>query len=128
MVMPVLVILLVLPLYFGRYFYHYTAAHNAAQNAARYLSQIPLADISNPDRAPLAAAVANQMVTMMLAELTPGPYPPSVQINCGNNQCAGFTTPSTVSVNIQILVVDFFFPTNLNIPLEVNVEMPYLGR
>jgi len=126
--MPFLVMLLIVPLYYGRVFYHYTISHNAAQSAARYLSRIPVAEITNPERAPLAASVANQMITMMLAEITPGPYPPNIQVSCGTSSCAGLIKPLTVSVTIQILVVDFFFPTNLSIPFEVVVQMPYLGR
>lgn len=123
-----MVMLLIFPLYFGRLYYHYTVAQNAAQNAARYLSRIPVAEITNTDRAPLVAAVANDMVTLMLAELKPGPSDPNIQINCGSSPCAGLSRPLTVKVSVQILVVDIFFPTTLSIPFDVVVQMPYLGR
>lgn len=127
-VMPILVILLVFPLYLGRYFYHYTIAQNAAQNAARYLSKIPVTEMTDPNRAAPVVSVANQIVAQMLAELVPGPYAPNVSVLCGSNQCAGLVRPQTVTVSIQILVVDIFFPTNMSLPVDVSIQMPYLGR
>lgn len=128
LVMPILLLLLVTPLYLGRYFYHYTVAQHAAQNSARYLSQVPLLEIVNPDRAKLAANVANEMVIQMLAELAPGPVVPNYDVSCGSNKCAGVIRPTTVTVSIQILVVDIFFPTAMSMPFEVTVRTPYIGR
>lgn len=126
--MPILVLLLVTPLYFGRYFYHYTAAHHAAQHSARYLSQVPVFEITNPDRAKLVTNVANEMVNQMLGELVYGPLEKNVDVSCGRNKCAGLNRPTTVTVSIQMQVVDIFFPTSMSMVVETTVETPYIGR
>lgn len=130
LLLPLLVMMLAFPAYLGRVFWHYTMIEHAAQDAARYLSKVPVSEISNPARAATVAAVANQIVAAELAELAPGKYPYALTVTCGNGICVGFNTPPTVGVNIQVLVQDVLFPgsTHLSLPIEANVTYPYLGR
>lgn len=129
LLIPLVVILMTFPLYIGWYQYHLITAQTAAQNAARYLSKIPLAEMTNQHRAPAVVAVAQQMASVMLEELNPG-APPSITISCNNFNCSGNARPTTVSVNIQMTVEDIFFPsiTQMSYPILVTAQLPYLGR
>lgn len=130
LLVPLLLVLLALPLYLGRYTWHYTAAQVAATNAARYMSAIPVAELTNPYRAPAVANVAYQIVDAHLIELAPGPFAPSVLVQCDNTHCIGASKPRTVTVNVQIIVRDVFFPTmsRMSMTATVKVTYPYLGR
>lgn len=130
LLVPLLLLLLAVPLYLGRYTWHYTAAQVAATNAARYMSAIPVAELTNPYRAPAVANVAYQIVDAHLVELAPGPFAPSVFAQCDNSHCIGAGRPRTVSVNVQIIVQDIFFPrvSALSMTATVKVTYPYLGR
>ncbi|HWW73127.1 MAG TPA: TadE family protein [Duganella sp.] len=130
LMMPILVLMLVMPLYLGRVFWHYTVIEHAAQDAARYLSKIPVAELSNPARAPTVVAAANAIVAEELAELSPGGYGYGLLISCDGSVCLGFSKPATVRVNISLLIQDIFFPglNSLSIPLYADVSYPYLGR
>ena len=108
-ILPVAVLLLAFPLYFGRVFWHYTVAQKAAQDAARYLASVPLIDMKDPLRVGHAVAVAQDIALAETAELNPGPYAPSITVLCDGLSCAGFSTPATVRVGIQLYMVDFFF-------------------
>lgn len=129
-ILPVLVLMLAFPLYLGRVYWHYTVLQHAAQDAARYLSKVPVSELSNPARAADVAEVAREIVRMELAELAPGAYPPDVIIACNNVNCLGYATPTTVRVSIQLLMEDIFFSgyTQVMIPLSVDVTFPYMGR
>ena len=127
--LPVMLILLVLPLYLGWYLYHQTVAQTATQHAARYLSKIPLSEMTNPYRAATVAAVANQIAAEMLAELRPGGIAPSISAACDNVPCVGANKPTTVSVSIQITVEDIFYPDpSRSHSISVTTKLPYLGR
>lgn len=130
MLIPLLLVLLAFPLYLGRYFWHYTAAHTAAQNAARYMSAIPSAELTNPSRAPVVTDVARQIAKAHLAELSPGAFPPAIQVVCDSYLCIGASRPKRVTVGVQIIVEDVFFPqvSGLWLPISIQVSYPYLGR
>lgn len=131
LLMPIFVMMLALPLYMGRYCYHYSAAHAAATSAAQYLSKIPLSEMTNTTRAPIVTAVAREIAGEMLAELKPGLGQPSVAIDCGSGlPCMGVVKPAFVTVHVQMVVADFFFPkrTQLRLPIVVSVRLPYIGR
>lgn len=130
LLLPLLVLLLSVPLYLGRVLWHYTAIERAAQDAARYLSRVPLSEMSNPARAPAAVAVANALVAEELAELRPGGYPYLLLVSCDGVTCGGYSTPATVTVGIQLYMDDTGFPasTGGTLPLAAYVSLAYLGR
>ncbi len=129
-VMPVLVLLLMFPLFLGRVFWHYTVIQHAAQDAARYLSRIPVSEITNSARASTVAAVAKTIVAEEMAELAPGGDPPDVVTACDGGNCMGYAKPSNVRVFIQMRIVDIFFSgyTYPALTLTVDVTYPYQGR
>lgn len=135
-ILPYMVFLLAFLLLFGRAFFHYGAAQQAARDAARYLSSVPPIALSTSARAGNELAFAKAIANMELAELTPGPNPPFVQILCiGGGICSGFgATPTSINVQIVINLVDDIFPlytlpvAGLNgLTLAVNVTMRYVG-
>jgi TadE-like protein len=130
LLLPLVVILMAFPLYIGWYQYHVIKAQTAAQNTVRFLSKIPISEMSNPFRAPVVVGVAQRMADVMLAELKPGYFPPTVTILCNGAICSGNIRPTTVSVNIQMTVYDIFFPnvTQLSAPIFVTAQLPYMGR
>lgn len=130
LLLPVFLLLLTLPLYFGRVFWHYTVIQNAAQDAARYLSSVPQIEMKDPSRIAGVLGVANAIIGAEVAELNPGSYPPAVGIQCNGAVCAGFSLPSTVSVNVQLLMEDIFFfnATGLSIPMTAVATYPYVGH
>ncbi|MET0267993.1 MAG: TadE family protein [Duganella sp.] len=130
LIMPMLVMMLAFTLYFGRFYWHYTTAQNAASSAVRYLSTIPHADIINPYRAPMAAAVAYEIVAAQLAQLSPGPILPSVMVSCDMGHCFGGAPPATVSITIKLAVEDMIFPglTSMSVITVVTASSPYFGR
>jgi Flp pilus assembly protein TadG len=130
LLLPLFVMMLVFPVYLGRVFWHYTVIEHAAQDAARYLSKVPLSEMTNPGRAATVVAVANQIVVAELAELAPGKYPYTLAVACNNAVCGGFIEPATVGVTIQVYMEDVLFPgtTHLRLPLEADVTYPYLRR
>ena len=128
-VMPVLVLLLMFPLYLGRVFWHYTVIQHAAQDAARYLSRVPVSEITNSTRASSVAAVAKTIVDEEMAELAPGSAAPDVLVTCGGGNCVGLSKPTTVRVFIQLQVEDIFFSIYTStLILTVDVTYPYQGN
>ncbi|KQQ31976.1 hypothetical protein ASF61_16705 [Duganella sp. Leaf126] len=130
LVLPLLLLLLAFPLYLGRYMLHYSTAQAAAASAADYLSRIPLGDITSTYKAPGAAAIATEIVDEMLADLRPGGAPPLVTIQCDGFSCGSAAKPATVTVRIYLTVEDLFFRdvTQMTLPVNVTVEVPYRGR
>lgn len=110
-ILPVILIMLALPLFFGRVMWHYTAAQKAAYDAARYLSSVPRGEIKDPAKIGYVVALAKSIVQAETGELNSGPYPPVVSVLCDNVECSGYTVPTAVTVNVQLDVIDIFFPT-----------------
>jgi Flp pilus assembly protein TadG len=129
MVLPVLVLLLMFPLYLGRVFWHYTVIQHAAQDAARYLSRVPVSEITNTTRVASVAAVAQTIVAEEMADLAPGSVAPNVEVKCGAGNCTGFTKPSTVRVFIELQIEDIFFSVyTYPLTLSADVTYPYQGN
>lgn len=109
--LPVMIIMLAVPLLFGRVFWHYTVAQKASQDAVRFLASANAAEIKTPGagggEAPIAA-VARAIVMAEIAELNPGPYPPSVNVLCDGFICAGFRIPGKVTVSVRMPIYDEF--------------------
>lgn len=129
LILPFMVLMLAAPLYFGRVFWHYSVVERAAGDAARYLASVPIAEMKDPNRAGDVVAVAQAIVATEISELNPGNFPPGVTIQCDNLGCFGFSTPSTVSVGIQLYVENVFFPGiwSMSLPVTANVCYPYIG-
>lgn len=127
---PVLLTLLMLTLFLGRAMWHYSAALNAAQDAARYLSSAPSADMKDIGQVGYVVAAAQSIVAAELAELNPGPNPPTITIACDIAQCDGYSLPATVTVVVRINMVDLYFPLAppISIPLTASVVVPYGGQ
>jgi Flp pilus assembly protein TadG len=130
LLLPIFLVLLMLPLYFGRVFWHYSVVQSAAQDAARYLSSVPQIEMKDPNKIAAVVSVANTIITAEIAELNPGNYAPVVTVQCGSATCSGFALPSTVTVNIQLLMEDIFFSnaTALSIPMTAVATFPYVGH
>lgn len=128
-VMPVLVLLLMFPLYLGRVFWHYTVLQHAAQDAARYLSRVPVSEITNTTRVSIVATMARTIADEEMAELAPGSTAPYVEVRCGLSACTGQSKPSTVTVFIELPIEDIFFSVHTYpLVLNVNVAYPYQGN
>lgn len=128
--LPLLVILLGAPLFIGRILWHYTVAQKAAHDAARYLSSVSEAEIKTPALAPAAVAVARDIANAELADLNPGPYPPSVTITCDAALCDGYSVPTTVRVIVRMEMHDPFFATQYagdGLLISADVQMSFLG-
>lgn len=108
LILPILIVLLAVPLYFGRVFWHYTVAQKAAHDAARYLTTAPLTQMRNPSQVGHAVAVAQAIVDAEIGELNPGPYRPTVAIQCDGVPCDGFIAPATIRVHIRMPMYDLF--------------------
>jgi len=134
LLLPIFVFLMSFPLFLGRYFWHYTAAQKAAQDAARYLSTISEQEMRDPALAPAAAALANDIVQMEIAELDTGGLRPRVAVQCGGIPCMGVTTsplPETVAVIVQMDMLDHIFGLDFGrygLRLNVRYEVRYVGK
>jgi hypothetical protein len=130
LLLPIFLALLSLPLYFGRVFWHYTVVQNAAQDAARYLSSVPQIEIKDPSQIGAVVAVAGAIIAAETAQLNPGTYAPTVAILCNGGVCGGFSIPLTVTVHIELLMEDVFFPnaTGLSVPIAADAAYPYVGH
>lgn len=134
LLLPVLVSMLALTMFFGRVLWHYTAAQKAAHDAARYMSTVPLTDM-HWTRIEETVNVADQILDEELGELNPGEIPVSSAVRCDDWECNGLTTPTTVSVRVQMRMSDPIFGTltqaitgNNSLLLTAIVTMPYSGR
>ena len=133
-ILPVLIILLTFPIFFGRVFMHYTVAQKAAHDAARYLSSIPLVEMTDQTRSGSAASIARQIADAELAELHPGHRSHIyVDVLCDGLTC-GFSTPTLITVSVRMRMFDDFFNNftweavgNNGIPLEATISVPYSG-
>jgi Flp pilus assembly protein TadG len=107
--LPTMIIMLAAPLLFGRVFWHYTVAQKAAQDAVRFLAAANAAEIKTPGaggaEAPVAA-VARAIVLAEIAELSPGPYTPGVDVLCDGGTCFGFLIPTRVTVRVTMPIYD----------------------
>ncbi|WP_084669772.1 TadE/TadG family type IV pilus assembly protein [Duganella zoogloeoides] len=130
LVLPLLLVMLAFPLYFGRYCYHYSVAHAAATSAATFMSKVPLGDMLNTTKAPVAISVAKEIIGAMTAELNPGPSKPFIAIDCVQSNCGGNSKPNVVRVSIEMTMEDIFFRdvTQLSLPIYVSITLPYRGR
>ena len=108
-ILPVIVILITFPIFFARLFMHYSVAQKAAHDAAIYLSNIPLAEMSDYDRSLDAADVAAAIATEELAELRPGKGKKAViQVQCDGGPC-GTATPVDITVHVRMRMYDDLF-------------------
>lgn len=109
--LPWILVMLAAPLLFGRVCWHYTVAQKAAQDAVRFLAAANPAEIKTPGaggtEAPIAA-VARAIVMAEIAELSPGPYSPGVDVLCDGRTCFGFQIPANVTVGVTIPIYDEF--------------------
>ena len=133
--LPLLLVLLVFPLFFGRIFWHYAVLQKAAHDAARYLATVPLVEMNNPARGPLAADLARAIATTETAELYAGENSPvSITVLCDDGNCdAGL--PATVSVLARTRMYDPFFGSVTKpifgedgLLLRAKVVMRYVGQ
>lgn len=135
-ILPVLVALLGVPFFFGRVCMHYAVAEKAAHDAARYLSSIPVTEMKSQARIGAVLDIAQQIYAAETAELNPGPYPATPGFRCNSIPCAGLSVPDTVSVSVQMRVVDIFLPVFTTdytdeeggIVLLTDVTLPYVGK
>lgn len=135
-ILPILVALLAVPFYFGRVLWHYTVAEKAAHDAALYLSSVPVTEMKSQARIAEVVDVAHQIYDLEVAELTPGPYPPTSTFLCGTFVCGGLSIPDTVRVAVQMRVFDDIFDSFTTeykdeeggIVLTADVTLPYVGK
>lgn len=130
LVLPVCVFLLALMLFVGKVLYCYEAAAKAAHDSSRYLSSISKLDMKNPAQIANHVALAQQLIATELNELQLTPYPPSVQISCGDGSCDGYLLPPTVTVSIHLRLVDNMFSGVTGwdaLSVRINVQLPYVG-
>lgn len=135
LIIPILLVVFSYPLFYARYFWHYTVAQKAAQDAARYLSTISRAEMKVGALAQDAAAIASDIATTELADLSPGGSPPTVDIECGTAHCNGVGSrplPDTVRVIVTIDMFDNAFGVvdtgQYGIPITADVVMRYVGN
>lgn len=136
LILPILIMLLAVPFFLGRVFMHYAVAQKAAHDAALYLSSVPITEMKSQGRIGAVLDVAKQIYDLETAELNPGPYPPTPGFMCNNIPCAGLSVPDTVTVSVQMRVLDNFMPlftTNYKdeeggIVLLASVTLPYVGK
>jgi hypothetical protein len=130
LLLPLLLMLLVFVLYFGRVFWIYAAMQKGAQNAARYLSSVPVTVIRNPTNIEAAKTLTELIARQHLAEINPGPYPPSFTVFCDGLQCNGYTVPNTIRVGLVTPVEDLIFPgvSGMTIILTTSVDLSYVGK
>ncbi|MBY0240265.1 MAG: pilus assembly protein [Burkholderiaceae bacterium] len=130
LVLPLLILLLIVPLYFGRVMWHYAAMQKAAQNGARFLASVPLATMRDPNKVGYALQLTDDIVRAHLDELNPGEFPLVIDKDCNDLTCTGYSTPTTVTVGVQMNVQDIFFPesTQMTIGLTAEATVSYLGK
>ena len=130
--LPVCVSIVALMLFLGKVMYCYEVAAKAAHDGSRYLSSISKVDMKNPAQIANHLAITRQMVEMELGELQLSPYPPQVTISCNGLSCVGYTLPQTISVGIELLLIDNMYPdlsgwnANNGIGMNVAAQRPYL--
>jgi hypothetical protein len=128
---PALIVLLSAPLFIGRVLWHYTVVQKAAHDATRYLATVPEAEMRSSTLAPVAAALANDIVAAELADLYPRAAPPVLTIKCNGNTCGGATPWSTVGVRIEMELHDPFFDISYGgddgMLITAEVQMNYIG-
>lgn len=134
-VFPILLIILLSSYYYARYMWHYTAAQKAAQDAARYLSSISVTEMRTPALAKAAAAIATQIATTEMLDVSPAPAEADVQVFCGALNCTGVGSrplPDTIHVYIGLNMTDDLFGAvdtgQYGTPLTVDVTMRYVGN
>ena len=134
LVLPVFVLLLSFLIFLGRYFWHYTAAQKATQDATLYLSTISAQEMRDPALAPAAAAIAQQIMQMELADLKTGGLRPRVEIQCGGEACLGVTSsplPETVTAIVRMDMFDHIFGLDFGrygLRLNVRHDARYVGN
>lgn len=133
LVLAIFVLVLTLPVFIARVLWHYTVIQKAAQDSARYLSLVSHQEMRDPQLAPRAKALAEQIARLEMADLNPGPDAPDVQVFCGQTTCDGLGSrplPDVVRVRIEVNMYDFFGAVGrgrYGLPLTVDYALPYLG-
>ena len=134
-ILPILLAFLLLPYFYARFMWHYTAAQKAAQDAARYLSTISATEMRTAALARSASAVALEIATTEMADVSPAPAAADIQVFCGSVQCTGVGSralPDTVRVWIAVNMTDNLFGAvdtgQYGFPITVDVTMRYVGN
>ncbi len=135
LLIPILLVLFTVPLFVAVYCWHYSAAQRAAQSAARYMSTISVQEMKSSNLSLAAEAIATQIATAQVAELTLAAYAPAVEVYCGGARCIGTGNrplPTTVFVIIRMDMFDQIFNSveagRYGLPITVRVELPYVGN
>lgn len=142
LILPLMLALLTVPLLFGRVFWHYTVAQKAAHDTARYLSEVPLSDITSSQQAKFHYTLARDIAAREMSDLNPGSTPTALTFECnyqpvyalpGYTPCDDVQTPKSLRVTVQIRVFDTIFPqSTLSIAgsdgllLSAQVAVPYV--
>lgn len=136
LIMPTFFVLMACTLLFGQVLLQYQTACKASHDAVRYLSSIPPMDVQNPARIADHTTLARAIVTEEMGTLmSSGLYAPVVTIQCGGAACTGFSTPSSMSVIVQMYVANNVLPgiiLNLfgwpGVAVTATSTLPYVGR
>jgi len=139
LLLPILIPFLILGYFTVSIFWHYTMVQKAAQDATRYLSTVPVAEMLTPGPAKAAGALAAQIATREIAEISPETVVSdvlafcitgNVTINCGSG-LATTTPPTAVRVTLSIAMFDpsGFIDTGWNgLQITANYTMRYVGN
>lgn len=134
-ILPVMVLLIAFPLLFGRIFWHYAVIQSAAYDAARYLSSVPIAEMTSQTRGIRAADLAHDIAAAETAELVPGEdYIVSITVTCNDGAC-DVGVPATVTILVRVRMYDPFFNGftwgvvgDEGLLLQAKVTMRYVGQ
>lgn len=134
LILPLLVGMLALTIFFARVFWHYTVAQKAAHDAARYVATVPQTEM-HATRIAATMSIAEQLLDEELADLNPGDIPVSPFVLCDGWNCNGITTPTTISVRVQMQMTDPMFGPMVqlftgqdSLVITAIVHMPYIGE
>lgn len=134
-ILPLFIIALAPLILYARYMWHYTVAQKAAQDAARYMSTVSAMELRSRTLAAYAQAIAVQIASTEVAELSPGEAISDALVSCdGRNPCtisAGTAPPKNINVYISFNLTDTFFGIYLGpygLPITADVTMRYVGR
>jgi len=136
LVMPTFFVLIACTLFFGQALLNYQTARKASHDAVRYLSSVSLTDMLNPakvgDHATLTRAIVTEEMGSLMAS---GPYAPVVTVQCDGISCTGFSSPSSMSVAVQIYVANDVMPSIIlslfgipGVAVTATSTLPYVGR
>ena len=129
-VMPGLLAMLIVPFFLAVYFWHYSAIYKTAYSGARFLSTVPVREMTSPELSGAMEGEVRKIIADGLGDLHPAAQA-LIDVQCDGMRC-GDGPPQEVLVRVRMRLGDTYFGNvytgDRGLLIQAAVRMRYVGN